>query len=99
MIMQDCVTVRRYTGSCEVLEQYEICGVLCTVTDAISVDGDGFSKGGQLIVRIPGEAEISIACGDGISPDGGQHWYTVTELRDNRRQGSGLSHLKVIGRR
>lgn len=99
MMMHDCITVLRYKSGTELSDKDIISGVLCTVTDAISVDGGGFAKGGQLIVRIPGDAEVLLACGDEISPDGGRNWFTVAELKDNRKQGSGLSHWKVIGRR
>ena len=86
----------RRTGS--VSEQC-ICGVLCTITDAIEIDGSGFRKNGQMIVRIPTKETVPIVCGDEICCEGSQCWFTVVKVRDNRKQGSFLSHWKVVGRR
>ena len=99
MKTEDSVLIRSLNRETNTYEQLSASGVFCTVTDAISSDNSGFFRDGQLIVRIPERETVPVLCGDEISHDGGVTWFTVTEIRDNRKQGSGLSHRKVIGRR
>ncbi len=99
MRMEDSILVRSLDRETGTFTQTEAKGVLCTVTDAVEVDGRGFLPGGQLIVRIPEEETVPCACGDEISHDGGVTWFTIVEMRDNRKKGTPLSHRKVIGRR
>ncbi len=99
MRMEDCIIIRKRNRKTNLFEDVMHTGVLCTMTDIISLDGSGFSENGQLVVRVPDRDGFFVACGDEISPDGGREWFTVTEVRDNRRERSGLSHWKVIGRR
>ena len=99
MKMEDCIIIRRPGRQTGAVYEEAVSGVLCTVTDIVSLDGSGLSKSGQLIIRIPELETALIRCGDEVSPDGGRCWFTVTEVRDNRGRGSFLSHRKVIGRR
>lgn len=99
MRMEDSILVRSLNRETGVFTQAEAKGVFCTVTDAVEADGYGFLHGGQLIVRIPECETILCDCGDEVSHDGGVTWFTVVEVRDNRRKGTPLSHRKVIGRR
>ncbi|MBE7041634.1 MAG: hypothetical protein E7400_06685 [Ruminococcaceae bacterium] len=99
MRMEDSLLIRSLDRAAGHFNQAEAHGVLCTVTDAVETDGRGFVSGGQLIVRIPERESVAICCGDEVSHDGGVSWFTVTEIRDNRRADTPLSHRKVIGRR
>ncbi|MBR7164509.1 MAG: hypothetical protein IKD21_06025 [Clostridia bacterium] len=99
MKAEDSLLIRALNREANTYEQLSASGVFCTVINAISSDNSGFFHGGQLIVRIPERESVPVLCGDEISHDGGVTWFTVTEIRDNRKQGSGLSHRKVIGRR
>ncbi len=99
MRMEDSLLVRSLDRGTGTYAQAEAKGVLCTLTDAIEADGHGFLHGGQLIVRIPEQEVVAVCCGDEVSHDGGVTWFTVTEVRDNRRKDTPLSHRKVIGRR
>ncbi len=99
MKMEDSLLVRSLDRAAGSYNQAEAHGVLCTVTDAVETDGRGFVRGGQLIARIPERETVEVCCGDEVSHDGGVTWFTVTEIRDNRRTDTHLSHRKVIGRR
>lgn len=99
MKMNDSLVVRTLNHETGAVEQWVIEDVLCTVTDKISVDESGYLPDGQLIVRIPERANAPVSLGDEVSHNGGVTWFVVTEIRDNRKQGSKLSHRKVIGRR
>ena len=99
MNLKDQILIRHLDRRTGVVSEQSLCGVLCTVTDAIEIDGSGFRKNGQIIVRILGKEAIPIICGDEICREGSQCWFTVTQVCDNRKQESPLSHWKVIGRR
>lgn len=99
MKMNDCLIIRTLNRESGMFEQRFAENVLCTVTDKISVDESGYMPDGQLIVRIPEREEVPISLGDEVSHNGGVTWFVVTEIRDNLKRGSKLSHRKVIGRR
>ena len=99
MKMSDSLVVRSLNRDKGDYTLAEATGVFCTVTDALKADMSGFLPDGQIVVRIPEKESVPVCCGDEISHDGGVTWFTVTEVRDNRRKGSWLSHRKVIGRR
>ncbi len=86
----------RHTG---MVTETKISGVLCVETDAISTEENGFRKAGEIVVRIPENVPFHAVCGDEICREGSRHWYVITEIRDNRRNKSSLSHRKVIGKR
>ncbi len=99
MKMNDSLIVRTLNRETGTVEQRMLENVLCTVTDKISVDESGYLPDGQLIVRIPERENGPISLGDEVSHNGGVTWFVVTEIRDNQKQDSKLSHRKVTGRR
>jgi len=97
MRMTDSIRLRRqhqYGVSESVIDN-----VFCSETVGIQAERVGFNGNGQLIVRVPENVETKICCGDQICRDGSSVWYTVVEIKDNKRSGSGLSHRKIVGRR
>lgn len=92
MQMTDCVKVRKRDGS----REYMLQGVCFTETMAISKEQAGFYNGGQAVLRIPEQKVADLACGDRVSLQGESRVFVVTELRDNRKKGSALSHWKAI---
>ncbi len=97
MDMQESILVKK-RGQSKDKEQV-VCGVFCSESVGIQADKTGFSGQGQLIVRIPEAVLADIECGDQICRVGSYTWYTVAQKQDNRRQGSNLSHWKIIGKR
>lgn len=97
MQMTDSIRLRKRKEHS--VSDYVITNVFCSETVGLQTERVGFNGSGQLIVRIPENVETEIHCGDQICRVGSAVWYTVVEICENRREGSGLSHRKIVGRR
>ncbi len=95
----DSLMIRQFDRTTGIVTENVVDGVWCVETDAIQVQNNGFVKNGQIIVRIPEQISVSVACGDEICCRGSQHWFTVTEIQNNQKSQTGLNHLKIIGKR
>ncbi len=95
--MTDSIRLRKRNR--DGVSDYVIANVFCTETVGVQSERVGFNGSGQLTVRLPKTVETDIRCGDQICREGSAVWYTVAEICDNRRAGSGLSHWKIVGRR
>ncbi len=94
MKMMDCVYLHKKDGS-----EVKLFGVYTTVQMAIETDQAGHYSNGKMVIRIPeARLQASPACGDRIRKAGDTHWYTVTEIQDNRKKSSTLSHWKLVCR-
>ena len=95
--MEERIRLRRRDG--EGVSECVVANVFCSETVGVQAERVGFNGSGQLIVRVPENVTTDIRCGDQICREGSLVWYTVVEIRDNRRNGSGLSHRKIVGKR
>lgn len=94
MRMTDCIYWHRQSG-----QKVKLSGVYCMVQRAIEADSAGHYSDGRMIVRIPDRRLGALPnCGDRICRSNDGIWYTVTEIWDNRRAGSGISHWKLVCR-
>lgn len=97
MHMDDRIRLRK--RNTKGVSEHVVENVFCTETLGVQAERSGFNSGGQIIVRVPDAVTMAFDCGDQICREGSSTWYTVVEIRDNRREGSGLSHRKIVGRR
>ncbi len=96
----------RFIDSIKVMKQalngenksFELTGVCVTESGAISAEKGGYRNAGEIVLRVPGETVPNIECGDFVCRLGSEKRYVVCSVRDNRKQGSGISHWKFICR-
>ena len=79
-------------------QSFELTGVCVTETDAITTEKGGYRNAGEIVLRVPGKTMPDIECGDFVYRTGSEKRYVVCSVRDNRKQGSSISHWKFICR-
>ncbi|MBE7022719.1 MAG: hypothetical protein E7414_05855 [Ruminococcaceae bacterium] len=98
MRFTDCVKIIKMGNPEATRQECILDGVSFTVTKAVAREQGGYQDSGNATLRVPTNGMTDIECGDLVCRVGDDLCFVVTEVRDNRKCGSGLSHWKVICR-